>query len=533
MTYPISKIEVWEPGAGSALYIITDKQISLYSKEVVTDAIGNFSFAVPTKKNGSYEYTDIDLFDKVKIWYGYNSLEGDPIFVGRIGKISAPLSVQGGYIRQISGLSQGEILLRRFKKNKYYNAIAASTIVTDWATDLSLGTGNITADATSVTLEVRTKSYFDLLRFISDYWASAGSQIKKDFYVNVDNDLVWKTRPFRTAGVDSFTVGQNIIHYAVTRKSDQIKNEIAVYGSAEKPVPADKDSWTDSLTDWSASAGTLYLGTPPIVGTYTIRCYTGAGAATTTFKRVIPRQTIRNISTVSFWKQFYGVISSAKFRLLAPDTSNYFEADLGTTGGGTQEFKSFGLGPNQEYDAASNPNGVWTKVGSPNWWDIQGIQFHVVHTTNDWNDHIDGFYFYAERWESTANDATSQTNYGQRDLEVTDDKLHSDSDCQKRAETLLYQLKDPPTQIELTVPGNTNLLVGDRLQMTIAAEGIDAVSYDVISVEHAFSVSGFMTKAILVNTANIRQAISTKPIQVMADLHRFFRKFALDEKELR
>ena len=528
MTRPVGRVEVWAPGGGSALYTINDA-VGIYYKELITDGIGNFNFACYSHKDfsGTYTYPNINLGDTVKIWLNYDTIVGDPNFIGVVTKRSGPILTETGWLRRIAGLSQGEILLRRFKTNKYYTGVGASTIVTEWATDLSLGTGDITVDATPVTLEVRTKTYFDLLREISDYWYDAGTQIKKDFWVDLNGDLVWKTRPFRTTGVESFSMSDFLADPLVERELDAVKNNIIVYGVAEKPIPADKDAWTDSLDDWSASAGTLSLGAPPIVGANTIKCYTGGAADTCTFKRVIPRQTIRTLSTVYFWKAFFGVISTAQFRLLAPDTSNYFEADLGTVGAGTQEFKTFALGPNNEYHATANPDGVWTKTGTPNWWDIQGIQFHVVHTTNDWYDHVDGCYFYPERWSGTATDATSQTLYEQRDVEVTDDKLHSDGDCQKRAETLLYQLKDPPIQVTINVQGNDNVLPGDRLTVTIPSEAITAQPYDVLAVENLFDLENWVTTATMVNSANWRVPLQ---LRQHIEMRRRLRELSMDER---
>ena len=68
-----------------------------------------------------------------------------------------------------------------------------------------------------VALQVENKRYFDVLRSLSDYWYDAGTQIKKGFYVDVDNDVVWKSRPLRSAGVEAFTGGDHIISYQVIR----------------------------------------------------------------------------------------------------------------------------------------------------------------------------------------------------------------------------------------------------------------------------------------------------------------------------
>lgn len=530
MTNPVYKIEVYTVAVLD--HTITSEAANIYSKEIITDGIGHFMFTVPTQLGTEdYKFDDIALNDIVKIYYGYNQVGATPDFIGRVGKISGPLTSDSGYIRIISGLSQGEILLRRFKKNKYYNAIGASTIVTEWATDLGINhAADITADATAVTLEVRTKNYFDLLQGISDYWFNAGNQIKKDFFVDVDGHLHWKTRPIRSAGVETLTVGDSIINYAVNRDIDAVKNYIYVYGFPERALPEDKDGWTETLTNWTASAGNLTLNAASAVGTWAIRD-TSPGVGNLIFKRTFDQVTIRDINQINFWKSSNIIPTTIQFRLLAPDTTDYYEADV-TNAGGVWHFSTLDLGPNQVYDAATNPNGIWTENGSPNWWDIQGIQIQLLGVgAADWYG-VDGLYFYPERWSSSATDAASIVSYDQRDLEITDNNLHSDSGCQKRAETLLYQMKDAPTQITVTVPGNTNILVGDRLPMTIPAEGISAANYDVITVEHSMASNGFTTKAVMVDSANIRQSISLTPARLLSDLHRHVRELSTEIQRL-
>jgi len=524
---PVYKIETLT--AAVLDHTITNEAANVYSKEVITDGIGHFMFTVPSGPiAGDYKFNDIALNDIVKIYLGYQSkpYSATPDFIGRVGKISGPLSSETGYLRIISGLSQGEILLRRFKKNKYYNAVGASTIVTEWANDLGIfGAGDITADATAVTLEVRTKNYFDLLQGISDYWFNAGNQIKKDFLVDVDGHLHWKTRPIRVAGVETLTVGDNIINYAVNRDIDAVKNDITVYGAAENFLPVDKDSYTEALAGWTATSGALTLQATPFgVGAWYIRC-NNAGGNIVDFEYDLPHITIRDINKVCFWEWVAAFGAGTGYvDLFAPDNANYFRASAPKAGAWT--FRERSLGPSQVYHVDENPNGIWTEVGTPNWWDIEKIRFYADFGGVGQSMFVDLMYFHPVRWTDNATDAASIVSYDQRDLEITDNNLHSDSDCQKRGEALLYQMKDAPTQITVTVPGNTNILVGDRLSMTIPAENISAANYDVITVEHSIASNGFTTKAVMVDSGNIRQPIALTSIRLLSDLNRYVRELA-------
>jgi len=532
--YPVYKIETFTGGVQD--YTIEKDALLIACKEIITSAVGSFQIILPTKKGGDYIYTDIALHDKVKIYYGYNSVGATPNFVGYIGTISAPINTKQGYIRVLSGFSQGEILLRRQKKNKFYTGTNASTIVTEWATELGLGAGSIAADTNQPEIEVKTKSYFDLMRFISDYWIDATHQIKKDFYVDASNNLVWGTRPFRSGASVETILEQDILATSVTRNKDAVKNNITVYGFAEKKKPED-DLWCESTDDWVLIDGDqiyAYSGGEQVEDYY-IACDPGASYDKTHFKRNIPSTTIRTINIFYLWTKYTSTAFDVNpvVRLHAPDGSNYFEATLKRDLVWQQDV--FSLGPDEEYDGEKKPTGVWTKTGSPNWWEIKEIAFYADFQYNNNDFDVDGIYFYPDRWSGTATDAGSIATYGQADMEVTDEKLHSDTACTQRAETLIYQMKEPPIQVELTVAGNTNVLVGDRIPLTISAENITAADFDVIAVEHILTGKprGFQTIATLINAGDIRQIVETQPVQRLGALERQIRELALKEEELR
>ena len=526
MTIPVYKIEVYD-SSDTLTHTIEDEALSIMVKEVLTDNIGTFSFTLPTVKGltNKYYFNDIAVHNKVKIWLGYNSVSGDPITVGRIYRITAPLNAQSGYLRHFSCYNQSEILQRRIKTRKVWEGIGASTIVTELANDLGLGTTEIETDTTAVTLTVDADTYFNVLKKVSDYWYDASTQIKKDFYVDINNNLVWKSRPIRTSGVETLTVGDNLLSYNVVRDITKVKNKIWVYGRdapydpnravvnyAGRTYPSDGDSWTYG-TGWTATAGTLSSDTTnPKVGANDLRCASNDDYLCQ-YHRTFSQLSVEGkagYSALQFWGRRSALLSSYHHvRLWCPDNSNYFEWEFADPGSnGVWAFRITRLGDNNTYDADTNPNGEWVAHGSPSWNDIEGIEF-VVNSGVSFNWDIDGLCFSFGRWRATAEDATSQSNYGQRDYMVVDDTLYSDSDCQKRAETLLYQLKDPVIRLDISTPGNTNIKIGDRLTITIPAEGISAQSFDVISVTHRFSSEGFITNASLVSTENVREAPTT------------------------
>jgi hypothetical protein len=89
---------------------------------------------------------------------------------------------------------------------------------------------------------------------------------------------------------------------------------------------------------------------------------------------------------------------------------------------------------------------------------------------------------------------------------VTDDKLHTNTACTNYATTVLTQKKDPAYQLDVYVaPVDTNILIGDRIPVTIPNENLAATNFDVISVEHMIPEDA--THAVLLSNERARQIL--------------------------
>lgn len=522
MTKPVYKIETY---TGAVLdHTIETEALNLQFKEVLTYGVGTFSFTVPTIKGtpDPYYYDDIAKEDKVKIWLDYDSVSGDPDFIGKVTKVSGRMSRQG-YIRQISGLSQGEILLRKHKKNTLWTAIGASTIVTALANDLSLGVGSIEADATAETIEVNTERYFDVLKRVSDYYDGGGS-VQKDFYVDVDGDLVWATRdgtaPFRSgADVEALTIGENILSYNVIRDVFPVKNNIVVYGAAYDN-PAGHDDWCEAVAGWTSDQALAVDGNS-VVGQYSISGLFAGGAnvyiqrAITSFRCGWRDQRHMNFY---YYLQHAGgnPFSTLTVSILADDMTDRFEQVFALQVPAIWFHKDLELGP----------HGNWTTYGSADWTDVEGVRFKESGGVTAAQVLIDEFYFTGGHYYGVASSGAAD-----RDYELTDNKLLSNAQCTQRAETISLRKSTLPIQIQVAIVGNPNVLVGDRIPMTIPAEGISAVNYDVISVGQLFtSESGYVTTATLMNSTNIREPLKTDISDLIVEARRHMQALSRNEQ---
>jgi hypothetical protein len=517
-------------------YTITTDATSIYFKDSINDSVGHFKICIDKPAS----YTGIALFDKVKIYLSSFSLPVAPQFVGRIDRITTVLNDDGWQL-EISGMGQGEVLTRLIKRFWRYTTVDAGVVAAEYATDCGLGTGDITADTNDVTFDVASKTYLELLQQIGDYWISAGTQLKKDFHVDVDNDLVWKTRPLR-AGTQTLTVGSNILSYQVIRSLEQTRNKIFVLGGFDKPkagtiaaahvytmkVPED-ENWTESLTNWTFTTGTGSLDHTVKTPTEGAECIMvgsaqPGGVGTNDicdFKRTLKPDFywvngIKETSDNSYAKLYFdaatdGLFTIAKVYALAHDTSNFYEWNINIDVTPT----------NWEPNTITFNDGSEGVTGSPNWEKIEGFRFYFAAFTGarKWAA-IDNLRLLGGRFQHLAEDATSQTDYGRRDLVHLDEALISVADVQTRGETLKYQLKDPTVEVTISTMLNTDILVGDRLTVTLPNEGITAADCDAISVEQSVTNQGGTTVVTTVTSPNKRRRIDKTPFDVLASTRR-------------
>ncbi len=457
--------------------------------------------------------------DRVKVWYGWASgdLTGDPDFMGKILQVGG----KSGRYAILRGKPNGEILSRRIKSRNIWIGAQADDIAANVATDLSLGSSLIATDTTTVTLLEDTETYADILRKLSDYWYSAGTQVKKDYYVTVNNDLFWQSRPYRTSGVETLTYGENFVDYNFVKDGTNIKNALAVYGSLTpfnsqdenvygRKYPQDGDDWTYGAV-WTAVDGTATSGSssPKVGSTYTHFINTSSPYniyAYATLPVVVHVEGINGYSVLEFFGRRhdtgYGYI-----RLFAPNGSHYFQKDniSFSDSNDVWKFHRYSLGKTNEYNADSNPNG-WTTFGDPSWDELTYFNVECDTISSGGYVDLDGLCFNFGRWKyAPLSDATSVSNYDECDHVIVDDTLTSDADCEKRAQTILFQTKDPVNRLEPVVKGTNNILLGDRLTITLPPENIFAQYYYVTGVENQLDSNGWTTTPTLSSTVNTRR----------------------------
>jgi hypothetical protein len=440
-------------------------------------------------------------------WGGKYSQNGaTPINVGVDGSISVgrgatcPLlmtcRVEGvkyestpveSYVR-ISGRCWGERLFRRVVTKTYENK-KGEEIVKDLL-DYYVGLSHVrnstelveNTDTTYTRLEYENTPVIDILRYIAESADKAGV-IGFDFRVAPDAKFEFFPRNSKASAV---SLSEKIEQSEYGRDIHRVRNKIAAYGVADKSVPLNKDAWTESLTPadgvWTATSGTVSFDSAvKVKGSGSIKTsaqnlsYGGCLFTLNAGKEV----NAELYPVLNLWlnreSSFNGNVTLTLF-----DTADRV-AGREFTVGHEKWFQT------QMRVGAANAD-LWQVESGFNWTQVKKVRvvcwFDSAGTGSFW---VDGLFFGGRRYSTVQEDAGSQSSYGLRELVEVDEELWSDDECASRANALLASLKDPAEQLTLrsTVVdyGNTPLLPGDKVHVTLPNEGVDG-DFRILSAEY-------------------------------------------------
>jgi len=394
----------------------------------------------------------------------------------------------------VGGRCWGEKLFRRVVTKTYENKKGEEIVkdLLDYYVGLSHVRDGIelveNTDTTYTKLEYENTPVWDIVKYIAESADKAGV-IGFDFRVAPDGRFEFFPKDSKTSPVN---LSEKLEVCEYRKDIHRVRNKITAYGYAGRALPADKDAWTESLTGWVALDGTMSLDTvEKKVGSYSLMNNSGAGRRCR-FYRTFPAESCESIALLKFWYGSWMYQADnwdwQVVTLYAPDSANYFQANLPYMTDVYWRLAEYALGPGNEYDANQNPKGVWTKVGNADWRNIQGILLDVQHKTEtNVPIRIDGLFFDKLRYRATQEDSGSQSAYGLRELVEVDEELNSDNECMLRAKALLDYLKDPAEYLQLRTTvldyGINPLLSGDKIHVTLPNENVDA-DFRVESVEY-------------------------------------------------
>jgi len=542
---PVYTVEIWSgstlrhrlgyTGSGWSTKSIT----SLKVKPGITSAIGGFELTVPDSTDlGAYGlYKDVLNYEDIYIWLGWEATGSSALFKGKIDTIKSDWNRSVGGTRTFVGRDYGEALFRILKRRAYTGSTRLTVINLKNNAGLDASDTEIVSSNTIYPMVLENETCFAGIKEVSDF-------DNKDFYVGTNKYLYWFTRQTQT-GSEIFTTGSNILSYKVVRDVMPDKNMIWVFGMRDpanitgSDWPVNHDDWTESGSLTGSWTGHVVSGSgeadiPVVIGTDgTLDVATGsagiktvftsadeADSFTITLKKTIPDSPVRCLSGDILHFYYWNTSNPQKhftFKVrLETDASNYFESNLENSYSLTaKRERTIGLGPSNEGVSSTGSEDTdtgsykWERTGDPDWFDINYITliggFSQSAATNA-GIKIDGLYI-GTRFQAYTGSAASTGSYDKRPLVVVNNRLNSTEYCVNEGGTLLAKLKDPLTQITVTVSGSEGLQVGKRYSGSIPAENINGY-YELIDLEHRFNASeGFVSKMTLSDKKEIRTPI--------------------------
>jgi len=391
------------------------------------------------------------------------------------------------YVR-VSGRCWGERLFRRVVTKTCENK-KGEEIVKDLL-DYYVGLSHVrdstelveATDTTYTRLEYENTPVIDILRYIAESADKAGV-IGFDFRVAPDGKFEFFPRNSKASAV---SLSEKIEQSEYGRDIHRVRNRIAVYGVADKSVPADKDAWTESLTPsdgaWTATSGVVSFDSAvKVKGSGSIKTYAqnlnygGCLFTLNAGKEVDAEQ----FPVLNLWLSresgFNGNVTLSLFDGAERMAGHEF------TVGHEKWFQT------QVRVGAANAD-LWQVESGFDWTQIKKVRvvcwFNGVGTGSFW---VDGLFFGGRRYNALQEDAGSQSSYGLRELVEVDEELWNDGECTSRAKALLASLKDSAEQLTVrsTVVdyGATPLLPGDKVHVALPNEGVDG-HFRILSVEY-------------------------------------------------
>ena len=430
------------------------------------------------------------------------------IITCRVEAVKYETTPTENYLR-VSGRCWGERLFRRVVTKTYENK-KGEEIVKDLI-DYYVGLSHVRdstelvedTDTTYTRLEYQDTPVFDILTYIAGS-SDKNGVIGYDFRVAPDGKFEFFPRLSKTSPV---SLSEKIEVSEYRKSIHSIRNKITVYGTADRPFPMDVDGrpWSDTLTEdltKNPETGDLehavYGKWSPMTGSTTLDLDTVYKYAGNKSIKVIEESYMyyTRIDFIFYQGQTVNLNEFPKISLalMIDDKHSKLCWINAIDYWNNSASKSFSLSKINSWEkviinAGAKYADEWDWVDTLFNWDFVkqigiAVDQNYFSSGNWW---LDQFHFGYGKWKSTQEDPASQQAYGLRELVEVDEELYSDNTCMLRAKALLNHLKNPAEHLTIQTTvidyGNTPLLPGDKIHVTIPNENIDS-DFRILSTEY-------------------------------------------------
>lgn len=257
-----------------------ENQVSNWNiKMGMTKSVASFEIDIPDTGSDSSRmclgnaFYDIDVYDYVKIWYGYTgsgaTFQTAPMFIGRVDTKKVELS-ENGYIRTFTGRDLGEIFFRTLMRRAFTGSAEVS--FKEILLQAGIQTNNqphiSTAEIQDQYVVTANGTAFDALSQIADldgddFYIDSGS-VTPTYPANGQYYLLLNSFPQNSAYApegsgffNHFTEGQNIFSYTLVREVADVKNDVYVFGQTLESgnsgsfIPLSKHEFTDNFVPFT------------------------------------------------------------------------------------------------------------------------------------------------------------------------------------------------------------------------------------------------------------------------------------------
>lgn len=490
----------------------------------LVSGVGGFTLKF---KNFSGEFTDqIGAFDIILIYLYRKGATVKKVFGGRIiepGYEGSGSSQQ--YYVTCSGMDFAQQLQAPPSiLDKYYRQVNGRTIITDaiaLCPLLSSKFVDVDQDIESLhDFEFLEKIPYDAVVDVLKVAKTLGGVVGFDGYCDPAGNM----NVFRRGKYVSQVVLPQLDIDIYSKKEDALRivNKQRVYGiwSESCQIP-DNDVWCEDLLNWSVYTGfgTLSLdNADKKVGNYAVKgtAALSAGLYSLAFRRTfepdgtvidcVNKTTNASFGVLHFWlKCSISGAAGIYLYLLDPDGGIKNAIPLTPSANVWTEYTIiFGQDNYGQHWAQGNDSSAFQNVAYILFsYLLQGSSFTIL---------VDDLYFKNGRFRATKENKISQAKYGiiVGKPEV-DDKLTSNAECGKKADSLLDFHRDKIIKFTLTVDGDNGYLPGYKQRVTLTNDNID----EWFRIELKHIVKGVDWTTDLLSVTSLRWLITILLLQVL------------------
>lgn len=284
-----------------------------------------------------------------------------------------------------------------------------------------------------------------------------------------------------------------VVDWGYSEDVSEAVTRVVVFGARTPNRPRDRDEYTEGrTTGWTGSNVTVGSASDSKEGDYSLKIT----HVTTTDRYVLfpsgggDSDFPLNLNKYDnlYFQVKQDTVSGIQVRMLT-DGSNYFyrSFDPAASGEWVKEGFTGRIGVGDE-------SAGWSEQGTPDWLAVSAMMLWWSSADTVTNlTLVDEWTFVGIPIISVAEDLVAQGSYGVREKIIEDSSIMDEDYADWIAQNELSRLSGKKKRMRLTIPGNPDLPLGDKVKVEIPAHGVDD-SFRVTRIRHVWGAQGYTTE---------------------------------------